>query len=86
MLLGAEEIAKVFSATNGNAEEAGADKVIKKEVLKEKRSEKDKGKKEILIHRHVGHKHLVSSCGTLRIALLFTFSCWRAENLLTYFS
>ena len=78
MLLGAEGFVKVFSATNGKTEEACEDKVIKKKVLREKRSEKDKGEKEILIHRHVGHKHVVSSCGTLRIAPLFTFSCWRA--------
>ena len=56
------------------------------EGVKGERSEKDKGEKEILIHRHMGHKHVVSSCGTLRIAPLFTFSCWRAEHQLIYFS
>ena len=73
--MGAEGFPKVFSATNCKTEEASADMVIEKKVLKEKRSEK-----EILIHRHMGHKHVVSSCGTLRIAPLFTFSCWSAEH------
>ena len=58
-LLGTGGFAKVFLVKDTVTVEALANKIIDKKVFKNKPNDKDKVKREIMIHRQLQHKHVV---------------------------
>ena len=58
-LLGTGGFAKVFSVTEINSNLEFADKVISKNVFKQKKNAKEKVEREITIHRKLDHNHVV---------------------------
>ena len=59
VVLGTGGFARVFQITEEGSGSSLADKVIDKEMFKEKRNAKEKVEREIKIHRELNHKNLV---------------------------